>query len=88
MVAMDPWFEKVASNAGSARPWRNVLLSDKTGVERLGDLATRSFEMPECDPMAAPILYTVGQLLAYFTAVEKGTDIDQPRNLAKSVTVE
>ena len=92
MVApMDPWFEKVASNAMEvrARGGKVILLSDKTGVERLGDLATWSFEMPECDPMAAPILYTVPvQLLAYFTAVEKGTDIDQPRNLAKSVTVE
>ena len=92
MVApMDPWFEKVASNAMEvrARGGKVILLSDKTGIERLGDLATWSFEMPECDPMVAPILYTVPvQLLAYFTATEKGTDVDQPRNLAKSVTVE
>ncbi|MEQ8334578.1 glutamine--fructose-6-phosphate transaminase (isomerizing) [Nisaea sp.] len=92
MVApMDPWFEKVASNAMEvrARGGKVILLSDKTGVKRLGDLATWSFELPECDPMVAPILYTVPvQLLAYFTATEKGTDVDQPRNLAKSVTVE
>ena len=92
MVApLDPWFEKVASNAMEvrARGGKVILLSDKTGIERLGDLATWSFEMPECDPMVAPILYTVPvQLLAYFTATEKGTDVDQPRNLAKSVTVE
>lgn len=92
MVApMDPWFEKVASNAMEvrARGGKVILLSDKTGIERLGDLATWSFEMPGCDPMVAPILYTVPvQLLAYFTATEKGTDVDQPRNLAKSVTVE
>jgi glucosamine--fructose-6-phosphate aminotransferase (isomerizing) len=45
--------------------------------------------MPACDPFVAPILYSIPmQLLAYFTAVAKGTDVDQPRNLAKSVTVE
>jgi len=46
-------------------------------------------EMPECDPFIAPILYALPvQMLAYHIAVEKGTDVDQPRNLAKSVTVE
>jgi glucosamine--fructose-6-phosphate aminotransferase (isomerizing) len=45
--------------------------------------------LPSVDPVVAPILYTVPmQLLAYYTAVAKGTDVDQPRNLAKSVTVE
>ncbi|UUX49619.1 glutamine--fructose-6-phosphate transaminase (isomerizing) [Nisaea acidiphila] len=92
MVApMDPWFEKVASNAMEvrARGGRVILLSDRSGINRLGDLATWSFELPECDPMVAPILYTIPvQLLSYFTAAEKGTDVDQPRNLAKSVTVE
>jgi len=92
MVApMDPWFEKVASNAMEvrARGGRVILLSDKSGIERLGDLASWSFELPECNPMVAPILYTIPvQLLSYFTAAEKGTDVDQPRNLAKSVTVE
>jgi glucosamine--fructose-6-phosphate aminotransferase (isomerizing) len=45
--------------------------------------------LPPIDPVVAPILYTVPvQLLAYHTAVAKGTDVDQPRNLAKSVTVE
>ncbi|WP_420405494.1 glutamine--fructose-6-phosphate transaminase (isomerizing) [Nisaea sp.] len=92
MVApMDPWFEKVASNAMEvrARGGRVILLSDRSGIDRLGDLASWSFELPECDPMVAPILYTIPvQLLSYFTAAEKGTDIDQPRNLAKSVTVE
>ncbi|MBO6560628.1 MAG: glutamine--fructose-6-phosphate transaminase (isomerizing) [Nisaea sp.] len=92
MVApMDPWFEKVASNAMEvrARGGRVILLSDKSGIDRLGDLASWSFQLPECDPMVAPILYTIPvQLLSYFTAAEKGTDVDQPRNLAKSVTVE
>ena len=45
--------------------------------------------MPDCDPFVAPLLYAIPiQLLAYHTAVLKGTDVDQPRNLAKSVTVE
>ena len=45
--------------------------------------------MPEVDEFVAPILYTIPiQLLAYYTAVSRGTDVDQPRNLAKSVTVE
>jgi len=45
--------------------------------------------MPACDPLIAPLIYTVpAQLLAYHAALAKGTDVDQPRNLAKSVTVE
>ena len=49
----------------------------------------RRIEIPACDPFIAPLVYAVPvQLLAYYTAVEKGTDVDQPRNLAKSVTVE
>ncbi len=51
--------------------------------------AVRRVEIPACDPFIAPLVYAVPvQLLAYYTAVEKGTDVDQPRNLAKSVTVE
>ncbi|MBL4874021.1 MAG: hypothetical protein JKY41_11715, partial [Rhodobacteraceae bacterium] len=49
----------------------------------------RTVILPKVDPFIAPIVYAVpAQLLAYHTAVEKGTDVDQPRNLAKSVTVE
>ncbi|MBT3401873.1 MAG: hypothetical protein HN420_18020, partial [Rhodospirillaceae bacterium] len=48
-----------------------------------------TIELPTVDPVVAPILYAIPiQLLAYHTAVLKGTDVDQPRNLAKSVTVE
>jgi glucosamine--fructose-6-phosphate aminotransferase (isomerizing) len=58
-------------------------------VARLGGQAAASVTLPPIDPVVAPILYTVPvQLLAYHTAVAKGTDVDQPRNLAKSVTVE
>ena len=87
----DEWFEKTASNLKEAlaRGARVVLLSDKQGIAKLGGEASWAFEMPSVDPVVAPLLYTLPvQLLAYHTAVEKGTDVDQPRNLAKSVTVE
>jgi len=52
-------------------------------------MAAATIELPAVDPYVAPILYTIPiQLLAYHVAVLKGTDVDQPRNLAKSVTVE
>lgn len=87
----DALFEKTASNLQevAARGGRIVLLSDARGVAALGEYAEHSLVMPEVDPFVAPLLYTVPvQLLAYHTAVLKGTDVDQPRNLAKSVTVE
>ena len=65
------------------------LLSDAKGVARLGPICWRTIELPAVDPFVTPILYSIPvQLLAYHTAVLKGTDVDQPRNLAKSVTVE
>ena len=87
----DPLFEKTASNMQevAARGGRVLFLSDRAGIERLGDMAAAAVELPEVDPFVAPILYTIPvQLLAYHVAVLKGTDVDQPRNLAKSVTVE
>jgi len=66
-----------------------VFLSDADGLRKLGDKAFAAIELPKVDPFVAPILYAIPvQLLAYHTAVIKGTDVDQPRNLAKSVTVE
>ena len=92
MVApYDEWFDKTASNLKEAlaRGGRVVLLSDKEGIERLDDKPAWVFEMPKVNPILSPILYALPvQLLAYYTAIEKGTDVDQPRNLAKSVTVE
>ena len=92
MVApYDEWFDKTASNLKEAlaRGGRVVLLSDKEGIERLDDKPAWIFEMPKVNPMVSPILYALPvQLLAYYIALEKGTDVDQPRNLAKSVTVE
>ena len=72
-----------------ARGARVIFLSDVEGISRLGDMAAASIQLPSVDPVVAPILYAIPvQLLAYHVAVIKGTDVDQPRNLAKSVTVE
>lgn len=87
----DPLFEKTASNVQEtvARGGRIILFSDAEGVEKLGDVAAWAVELAKVHPFVAPILYTLPvQLLAYHVAVTKGTDVDQPRNLAKSVTVE
>ena len=92
MVApYDEWFDKTASNLKEAlaRGGRVILLSDREGIKRLDDKPAWVFEMPKVDPLVSPILYALPvQLLAYYIALEKGTDVDQPRNLAKSVTVE
>ncbi len=87
----DDVFEKTASNMEEviARGARVVFLSDEAGVRRLGGMAAAAVQLPAVDPVVAPILYAIPvQLLAYHVAVIKGTDVDQPRNLAKSVTVE
>ena len=87
----DALFDKTVSNMQEvmARGGRVVLVSDPEGARRGSDGAWRVVEMPALDSPFAPILYGVpAQLLAYHTAVAKGTDVDQPRNLAKSVTVE
>ncbi len=87
----DELFDKTASNMQEvvARGGRVIFLSDAKGVESLGTMAAATIELPSVDPFVAPILYAIPvQLLAYHTAVIKGTDVDQPRNLAKSVTVE
>jgi len=87
----DRLFDKSLSNLQEvvARRGRVVLLSDERGVAEAGDAPEYSVTVPTCADFIAPILYSVPvQLLAYHIAVEKGTDVDQPRNLAKSVTVE
>ena len=87
----DQWFDKVASNMQevAARGGKVVLISDAEGVAQAGDVAWASIRLPTVHPFVAPILYSIPvQLLAYHIAVLKGTDVDQPRNLAKSVTVE
>jgi len=87
----DNLFEKTASNMQEviARGGRVIFMSDTEGAKALGKLAAATIALPVVDAFVAPILYAIPvQLLAYHTAVLKGTDVDQPRNLAKSVTVE
>ena len=87
----DGLFEKTASNMQEvvARGGRVILMSDADGVSKLGRDAFATVTLPDVSPFVTPILYAIPvQLLAYHLAVLKGTDIDQPRNLAKSVTVE
>ncbi|MBL4906214.1 MAG: glutamine--fructose-6-phosphate transaminase (isomerizing) [Sneathiella sp.] len=87
----DHYFEKTVSNMQEvmARNAQVIFLSDAEGMKQLGDKALGSIEIPAVDPFVAPILYAIPvQILAYHVAVLKGTDVDQPRNLAKSVTVE
>jgi len=91
MAPKDNLFEKTISNMSEvqARGGRVVLVTDAEGRAEVGDTAWHVIEMPTVSKFLAPILYAVpAQLLAYHTAVAKGTDVDQPRNLAKSVTVE
>ncbi|ESQ81918.1 glucosamine--fructose-6-phosphate aminotransferase [Asticcacaulis sp. AC466] len=91
----DDLFEKTASNVQevAARGGRVIMITDAPGkVPTLSGDAAKSLKViqaPVCDPFIAALVYSVPiQLLAYHTAVQKGTDVDQPRNLAKSVTVE
>jgi len=86
-----PLFEKTVSNMqeSQARGGKIVLISDAEGLAEAGDGCLATIEMPKVHPLIAPLVYAVPvQLLAYHVAVAKGTDVDQPRNLAKSVTVE
>ncbi|WP_010141424.1 glutamine--fructose-6-phosphate transaminase (isomerizing) [Oceanicola sp. S124] len=91
MAPRDGLFDKTVSNMQEvmARGGQVLLISDRAGIAAAQDGIWQSIEMPQVDPVLAPILYAVpAQLIAYHTAVAKGTDVDQPRNLAKSVTVE
>ena len=86
-----PLFEKTASNLqeAAARGGQLVVFSDAEGAARLRGIAVETVTLPRVDPFVAPILYAIAvQMVAYQVAVLKGTDVDQPRNLAKSVTVE
>ncbi|MFT4026654.1 MAG: glutamine--fructose-6-phosphate transaminase (isomerizing) [Novosphingobium sp.] len=86
-----PLFEKTVSNMQEvrARGGKIVLISDAEGLAEAGEGCLATIEMPKVHPLIAPLVYAVPvQLLAYHVACVKGTDVDQPRNLAKSVTVE
>ncbi len=91
LAPRDALFDKTVSNMQEvmARGGRVLLITDAEGSERAGDGVWQTLVMPDVPAIFAPILYAVpAQLLAYHAAVAKGTDVDQPRNLAKSVTVE
>ncbi len=91
MAPRDSLFEKTVSNMQEvmARGGKVLLISDSKGLEEAGDGVWAQLAMPMVDDFLAPILYAIpAQLIAYHTAIAKGTDVDQPRNLAKSVTVE
>lgn len=91
LAPRDTLFDKTVSNMQEvmARHGKVLLISDAAGLAEAGGGTWATLSMPEVDPLFAPILYAIpAQLLAYHTAIAKGTDVDQPRNLAKSVTVE
>ncbi len=87
----DRWFEKTFSNMQEvvARNGRIILITDKKGAEVACLKTLSTITLPEVPEFISPIIYALPvQLIAYHTAVLLGTDVDQPRNLAKSVTVE
>ncbi len=91
LAPSDDLYEKTTSNIqeAAARGGRIVLISDEKGIQNAGDLPVASISMPQASSFISPLLYALPvQMLAYHVAVLKGTDVDQPRNLAKSVTVE
>ncbi len=91
MAPHDELFDKTVSNMQEvmARGGKVLLISDAAGIAQAGEGTWEQITMPAVPAVLAPILYAVpAQLLAYHTAIAKGTDVDQPRNLAKSVTVE
>lgn len=86
-----PLFEKTLSNLReiASRGAKITLISDEAGIKKANAFIANAITMPSCADIAIPLLYALPlQLLAYHVAVMKGTDVDQPRNLAKSVTVE
>jgi len=91
LAPYDDLFEKTISNLQevASRGAHIILLTDEKGEDQAGEMADSLIVLPTSDSFVAPIIMSIAvQLLAYHTAVHLGTDVDQPRNLAKSVTVE
>jgi glucosamine--fructose-6-phosphate aminotransferase (isomerizing) len=91
LAPSDALYDKTASNIQevAARGGKVIMISDKNGIAKVGAKTYWNIAVPFADAAVLPLLYAVPvQLLAYYTAIAKGTDVDQPRNLAKSVTVE
>ena len=87
----DKYYDKMLSNIQevAVRGGKIILLSTAKGCAALKDICYQTIELADVDEFISPFIYSIPvQLLAYHTAVSKGTDVDQPRNLAKSVTVE
>jgi glucosamine--fructose-6-phosphate aminotransferase (isomerizing) len=90
LAPRDGLFEKTVSNMQEvqARAGKVILISDRHGLAEAGPV-WRALTLPEVPDLLAPLVYAIpAQMLAYHTALARGTDVDQPRNLAKSVTVE
>ncbi len=91
MAPQDSLFDKTLSNVQEvmARKGRILMIADAKALKDAGQGFWKAIEMPHCHEIISPIIYAIpAQMLAYYTALAKGTDVDQPRNLAKSVTVE
>ena len=91
LAPYDSYYDKSASNMSEvmARGGQVVFITDPAGEARAPAGARVVMTAPACDPLVAPLVMSAPiQLLAYHVAVQKGADVDQPRNLAKSVTVE
>ncbi|WP_332770231.1 glutamine--fructose-6-phosphate transaminase (isomerizing) [Phenylobacterium sp.] len=91
LAPFDSYFEKSASNMSEvmARGGQVIFITDPDGAKHAPAGAKVVVTAPKCDPLIAPLVMSAPiQLLAYYVAVQKGADVDQPRNLAKSVTVE
>ena len=90
LMPKDRHFEKICSNVNEARSREGKIIAIATeGEESVRDIAHDVFFIPDTDPLLTPILTVIPlQLLAYYIAIRRGCDVDQPRNLAKSVTVE
>ena len=91
LAPSDELFEKTGSNLQevAARSGRIILIGNADGIAALASITEDSITLPAADPLITPIVAVIPlQLLAYHTALARGTDVDRPRNLAKSVTVE
>ncbi|MBU1219306.1 glutamine--fructose-6-phosphate transaminase (isomerizing) [Myxococcota bacterium] len=90
IVPKNGYYQKVVSNLEEVRARGGKIIAIATrGDSEIADIATDLFQIPDTDPLLEPLLTVIPvQLLAYYISDFKGTDVDQPRNLAKSVTVE
>ena len=86
----DPYHEKIVSNMQEIKARKGKIISIVTEGDKVSPILSNDyFEIPMVDEIVAPILTVIPlQLLSYYVGILKGIDVDKPRNLAKSVTVE